>query len=180
MNAKDKKEIAKIVLEVLKSTQELTQVKPQEKTLSKKKPKEKPQEKKPELPYSDTTKILQDMKLEEIISRFGILWNSKTPYADFKSQAIIKFYNDYNIKAYKRWNLPYACKDLIIDRQVEGKNPNGMINSIEKRIDEINGRLDREMKPTQKMTVNNIAKREEHLIKQLEKLEKRLSDEQDN
>lgn len=138
------------------------------------KPKEKPKEK-PELPYSETSNILKEMPIEETISRFGILWKTNKPYSEITSNSIVKFYLDYNIRAYKRWNLPYHAKDIIIDRQVKARNPSILDKSIENRIDEIETRLNKKLKPNGKMTINNIEKRQEFLTEHLEKLEARLN-----
>jgi len=146
------------------------------KTTKKQEKKQKPKVQPKEISYGETPNILNEMKDEESVARFGFLYKSKTPYQDINSKSITKLYDDYNIKAYKRWSLSYSNKDIIIDRQIKNHNPKGMTASIEHRIDEITKRLDKELKPSDKLTVNNIAKREEFLTKQLETLERRLNE----
>lgn len=165
----------KLALEIIQKSQKKAGKKPVKEQKPTPKPK-KQVEKIPEISYSEIPEILKDMKHEESITRFGFLYKSKTPYQDINSKSITKFYDDYNIKAYKRWSLSYGNKDILIDQQIKNTNPKQMTPSIENRIKEITQRLDKELKPTEKMTVNNIAKREEFLTKQLETLEGRLNE----
>jgi len=126
----------------------------------------KPEIKTPELPYSAVSDILKDMKPEESISRFGILYNSENPY-NISGKSIEKFYIDYNIKAYKKWYMSYNNKDIIIDNQLSKHNKFKKQN-INARIKVIDDKL--KSKPKNK-NVNQQEKIEEFLLKQLDKLE---------
>jgi hypothetical protein len=91
----------KMALEIIQKSQKKAGKKPVKEQKPIPKPK-KPVEKQPEISYSEIPEILKDMKHEESITRFGFLYKSKTPYQDINSKSITKFYDDYNIKAYKR------------------------------------------------------------------------------
>jgi hypothetical protein len=134
------------------------------------KPRQPKTKKIPEQPYSAIPDILKEMTLDECIARFGILWNSDKPYA-INGKAIQKFYKDYNIKTYKPWYMSYGNKDIINDKQILPKNKTQIQQNIANRIKDIEARLEKQRKPSEHLTINNIEKIENALIQQLEKLE---------
>ena len=139
------------------------------------------QQQKPTVSYSEVPNILNKMKTDELISRFGILYNSKQPYSDISRDSIVKFHQDYGIKTYKIYSLSYSNKDIIINNQVKSKNPKHLNKSIEYRITEIENRIDKteNMKPTEKLSEEKLTHRLQFLQSQKEKLTKWLSDDED-
>jgi len=161
----------KATLKELEAVKKQQQKKTTKKTTKKsKKTDKKPAEKTPELPYSAVSDILKNMKPDESISRFGILYNADNPY-NISGKSIEKFYIDYNIKAYKKWYMSYNNKDIIIDNQLskhqkfKDKNINARIKVIEEKL---------KSKPKNK-NVNQAEKIEEFLLKQLDKLEGKIN-----
>lgn len=130
----------------------------------------KPQQKQqPKLSYSAIPDIIENMKVEECISRFGILHNSENPY-NISGKAIEKFYTDYNISAFKKWYMSYTNKDLIIDKQLS-KYKNNTTKNIQARIKIIEEKLNKKY-PSK--TINQKDKIQNALINQMQKLEARL------
>ena len=127
----------------------------------------------PKLPYSETNSILQEMKVAESISRFGILWNAENPY-NISSKAIEKFYNDYNIdKRFKKWHMSYSNKDTINNNQLQGKEKKVKQVNLENRIKQIESKLKGKHKGK---STNQVDKITDFLVSQLEKLEEQLGE----
>ena len=119
--------------------------------------------------YKDIPNILRNMKATECIKRFGILYNKENPY-QIKSSNIEKFYNDYNIQAYRKWYMPYSIKDIIIDKQLE-KHPRLREKNIKNRIKILKSRLKKEYK---NKTVNQVEKINEYIKSHIKRLQQEL------
>ena len=166
----DIEEVLRKALEVIEASKKKTTStkKVSKKKTTTKKPNKKKVKEEPKLPYSEVPAILQEMKTDECISRFGILWNSEKPYT-MSGNSIIKFYDDYNIdKRFKKWHMSYSNKDLIINKQLEGK-PKKVFNlSVNSRIKQLEEKLGN--KPKNK-TSNQSDKMKDWLTKQIDTLE---------
>ena len=158
--------LLKQALKTIEESKKTTTKKGTRKKATKKATPPKKEIKTPEVPYSAVKEILENMKPEENISRFGILYNSENPYS-ISGKAIEKFYIDYNINAYKKWYLSYSNKDIINDMQLK-KHPKSKKQNINARIKIIDEKL--KSKPKNK-NVNQQEKINEFLLKQMDKLE---------
>jgi len=170
MEIEEMEKLLTVALEQIKESKK-NQSKPKKKTTKKKTVKKVTKKEEPKIPYSDTETILKNMKVDESISRFGILWNSEQPYK-ISGTSIIKFYNDYNIdKRFKLWHMSYNNKDIIINNQLTDKPKKMFKQSVENRIKQLEDKL--KNKPKNK-TVNQSDKMENFIINQIEKLEEML------
>jgi len=125
--------------------------------------------------YKDIPEILRSMSHVENVKRFGLLWNAENPY-NIPSKAIEKFYNDYNIQAFRKWYMSYDNKDIIIDKQLE-KHPKARNKNIKRRIEVLKQKIHKEYK---NKTANQIEKIKEHLENHIKKLEGELKNGQTN